>query len=73
MYSRWTALHFASDSGHLAVVTHLVNAGADVNVTEDDGETPLMLACSGGHLDVVKLLVGRQAAIKQNGLHGFVL
>ena len=32
----WTALMFASRNGHKKVVTALVNAGADVNATEED-------------------------------------
>jgi len=36
-----TALHFAAQGGHRAVVNMLLNAGADVNFATRHGETPL--------------------------------
>ena len=56
-----TALHYACRDGHLDVVEHLVEAGANVNVGEAYGFAPLHEAAENGHLDVVKLLVERGA------------
>jgi len=53
---RWTALH-----GHLEVVQHLVDYGADIDIKNNDDATPLHRACTGGHLEVVDLLVSSGA------------
>ena len=37
--------------------------GAQVEVRNKKGNTPLWLACNGGHLDVVMLLVGKGAEV----------
>ena len=42
--SRLTALHIAVHEGHVKVVERLVGFGADLNMTTDDGNTPLHLA-----------------------------
>ena len=45
------------DSGHVPVVRALVEASADMNLTDNDGRTALMLAADWGHVEVVRLLV----------------
>ena len=40
-YDHRTALHIAASEGHVECVALLVNAGADVNVTDRWGGTPL--------------------------------
>lgn len=60
-----TALMIASDYGHLAVVTALVEKGADVNATmsESNGRTALGRAVSHNHLEVVNYLLGKGANV----------
>ena len=43
---RQTPLYMAAQEGHEAVVKALIEAGADVNKADDDGETPLYMAAS---------------------------
>lgn len=43
-------------NSHLEVTRALIQRGADVNGKNKYGKTPIMYACQGGHLDVVKLL-----------------
>ena len=43
--------------GHVDMVSLLLEYGADPNLTNDRGETPLLLATSSGHLDIVNLLI----------------
>jgi len=57
----WTALHYASENGHLGVVCYLLDQGADINARGDLGQSPLYVACQEGHLEVVELLMSRGA------------
>ena len=58
----------ASKSGNLEVVKVLLKSGADVNVKDNWGWTPLMWECSYGHLEVVKFLLknGADVNVKSN-------
>ena len=44
-------------NGHLDVVRHLVEVGADKDLALNNGATPLFIAAENGHLDVVRHLV----------------
>ena len=44
-----TALHFAIERGNVDLVTRLLELGADVQATDKDGYTALMLACRNQH------------------------
>ncbi|KAI1285660.1 Ankyrin repeat and KH domain-containing protein 1 [Halotydeus destructor] len=61
--SRDTALTIAADKGHYRFVELLIRRGAQVDVKNKKGSSPLWLACNGGHLDVVQLLVTSGADI----------
>jgi thiosulfate/3-mercaptopyruvate sulfurtransferase len=52
-----TPLMKASHGGNREIVRALLEAGADVNAENDDGNNALWLACVGSHLDIVDLLV----------------
>ena len=60
-----TSMHFASMWGHPDVVSVLLDAGANVNVENDDGYTPLVFAVRKGHADVVQVLLERGAKIRK--------
>ena len=49
-------LHAACEKGHLSVVQRLIDAGASINRTMNDGYTPLRLAVDYGRSDVCQLL-----------------
>ncbi|KAF7507147.1 hypothetical protein GJ744_010829 [Endocarpon pusillum] len=51
-------MHLAARDGHLEVVKLLLDR-ADVNVSSNEGWTPMHLAARDGHLEVVKLLLDR--------------
>ncbi len=51
------ALHVAAALGHTAVASVLVDHGADVDILDSNGMTPLMWAAQEGHLAMVKLLI----------------
>ena len=48
---RQTALYCASRQGHEACVDILLNADANVNITERNGSTPLHGATHAGHIE----------------------
>jgi ankyrin repeat protein len=52
----------AAESGAKARVTESLNQGIDVNVTDEHGQTALMLAADQGHVDTVKLLLQHGAS-----------
>ena len=56
-----SCLHIAAARGDLRAVRLLVDAGADVNLCGDLGNTPLHYARKGSHQDVVRLLLGHGA------------
>lgn len=52
-----TALMLAVSHGRLDMVQLLVEAGADINIRDEDGSTALMCAAEHGHMDIVKHLL----------------
>ncbi|XP_065835404.1 myotrophin-like [Oscarella lobularis] len=51
------AIHFAADYGQADVISYLAEKGANVNVPDKHGITPLLSAIYEGHADCVKLLI----------------
>lgn len=57
----WSPLHLAVMTGALPIVKALLEAGAIVDMGDADGQTPLLLACLGGRLEIVRLLIDHRA------------
>ncbi|XP_076834955.1 fibronectin type 3 and ankyrin repeat domains 1 protein isoform X2 [Brachyhypopomus gauderio] len=56
--SHWTPLmRVSAVSGNESVASLLIRAGADVNVRDKDGKTPLMVAVLNNHKELVELLL----------------
>ena len=51
-----TPLHYCSGNGIHRIASFLVDRGADVNIRNKSGESPLDLAKLGKHNDIVELL-----------------
>ncbi|ENN74189.1 uncharacterized protein LOC109540990 isoform X1 [Dendroctonus ponderosae] len=49
-----TALMLAVSHGRIDTVKMLLEAGADINIQDEDGSTALMCAAEHGHIDIVK-------------------
>ena len=50
-------LHFAAQTGNFQILSILKDAGADVNCTDNDGVTPLMLLAQNGKTDAALQLL----------------
>ncbi|KAJ8962898.1 hypothetical protein NQ318_001309 [Aromia moschata] len=58
-----TALHWASAYGQFSTVQLLLKHGASVNKLGPEEESPLILSASGGHHEVVRLLITSNAKV----------
>ncbi|XP_071442610.1 KN motif and ankyrin repeat domain-containing protein 2 [Hetaerina americana] len=64
-----TALMLSVSHGRLDMVQLLLEAGADVNIQDEDGSTALMCAAEHGHADIVRALLAQpdcDASIEDN-------
>ena len=61
----WTALMYAARQGSLDAVRALAEAGADLNVADQDGTPALTFAIINGHYDVATLLVEKGADVNR--------
>ena len=73
LHYRYTALHGSSLNGYTTVARYLLDVGANVNSTTDEEDAPLTVASKNGYLDVVKLLIERNATVDHKGDNGFVV
>ncbi|XP_066982864.1 ankyrin repeat domain-containing protein 50-like isoform X2 [Macrobrachium rosenbergii] len=66
----WGPLHLAaSDVGLTYIVKKLIDAGANVNRTDNDGKTPMMVAAERGHT-VLDILADAGADVNQQDYKG---
>ena len=65
-----TALYIASHKVFADVVELLIDAGADIEVTDDKGRSPLHTACLNGNIAVVKMLVKAGAEVRATDNEG---
>ena len=62
--SNYTALHFAVEQKHTDVVEVLIDAGADIETKNVDGNSPLLLASISGELTTMTKLVEAGADVR---------
>lgn len=63
-----TALHVSAQEGHVAATTMLINAGADLEIEDDQGHTPLSLAADTGDWGMVRALIQGGADVDRRTL-----
>lgn len=66
-----TDLHFAAQAGNTVRVVQEVHKGADINVRDDNGNTPLKYASAEPHVEVVKKLIDLGASVTLADNWGF--
>jgi ankyrin repeat protein len=65
-----TALHLACLEGNKEAVELLIQSGANVNMRDSEGFTPLFLAIKLENLEIIKLLVQAKADWKISSYYG---
>lgn len=70
-HNRGTPLHAAAAEGHQEICHMLVQAGANLDMFDEEQRTPLMVACENNHLDTVKYLLRAGAAVRHKDILGF--
>ncbi|KAF8639413.1 hypothetical protein AX17_001504 [Amanita inopinata Kibby_2008] len=63
----YTPIHAAASYGHLHVLDYLISKGGDVNITDDDGDTPLYTVES---TETARFLIDHGAAIDHRNNDG---
>ncbi|XP_075934234.1 histone-lysine N-methyltransferase EHMT1a isoform X1 [Anarhichas minor] len=69
--NKGTPLHAAAAEGHQEICHMLVQAGANLDMFDEQQRTPLMAACENSHLDTVKYLLRAGAAVGHKDIIGF--
>ncbi|KAG2017901.1 ankyrin repeat domain-containing protein 50, variant 2 [Coprinopsis cinerea AmutBmut pab1-1] len=59
--------HAAASYGHIDILDYLISKGGDVNVTDDDGDTPLYTV---ENVETARYLVERGAVVDRRNLEG---
>ncbi|XP_061673707.1 histone-lysine N-methyltransferase EHMT1a isoform X2 [Syngnathoides biaculeatus] len=69
--NKHTPLHAAATEGHEEICHMLIQAGAYLEMFDEEQRTPLMAACENNHLETVKYLIRAGAAINHKDVMGF--
>jgi len=64
------SLFIACENEYLEIVKLLIENGADINKSDNYGQTPLFIACQNGYLEIVKLLIENGADINKSNNNG---
>ena len=66
----FTALHAAAGEGNFAIVTVLLNTGANVVASDNERQTALHYAARGNHVPTIHLILDKQANINAVDIFG---
>lgn len=63
-------VHWATDRGSVPILQELISCGADVNLRDEEGQTPLHYAAVCDHVDCARLLLEKGADIDAEDKNG---
>ncbi len=66
--TKFSALHLALNNNDLKVTDTLLSNGAEIEIKDVQGKTPLHHACEKGYMDMVHLLTNRGASMEARTL-----
>ncbi|KIR30306.1 hypothetical protein I309_00443 [Cryptococcus deuterogattii LA55] len=66
-----TALHIAAQAGNAPFINFLCDLGADLDLTDLQGNTPLHYSAAWGYLDTIKVLLERGCPFSSRNFEGF--
>ena len=66
------SIHDAAEDANIEAIKQQLAAGADVNVKDKSGSTPLHLAAEFGHKEVAELLITKGADVNAKNKGGFM-
>uniref|UniRef100_A0A1A8DI31 Euchromatic histone-lysine N-methyltransferase 1b n=2 Tax=Nothobranchius kadleci TaxID=1051664 RepID=A0A1A8DI31_NOTKA len=69
--SKRTPLHAAAEGGYIDICHMLVQAGANLDICDEDQRTPLMEACENNHMEVALYLLRAGASATHKDVEGF--
>jgi 7,8-dihydropterin-6-yl-methyl-4-(beta-D-ribofuranosyl)aminobenzene 5'-phosphate synthase len=67
----FTALHLATNGGHMAIMKLLLDSGADIDVKDRDGDAPIHWAAYAGQDEALQLLLKRKVDSKARNRRGW--
>jgi ankyrin repeat protein len=65
-------IHLAAFVGSLEKLRSFIKAGTDINSKDENGQTPLLRALMGRHIDVVEFLIDNEADINTGDKWGYM-
>ncbi|MFP3033577.1 MAG: ankyrin repeat domain-containing protein, partial [Wolbachia sp.] len=68
---KFPLLHIVARNGHLEIIKHLIEKGANVDRKAINGFTPLHLAAMYGHKEVITTLLGKGANVNEKTADGW--
>lgn len=61
--SQQSALHVATEAGHIATMSYLINEGFDFSAGDREGQRPIHIACKAGSAPAVELVLSMRANV----------
>jgi ankyrin repeat protein len=64
-----TALHYATNEGYFEIVKMLVNAGANIDIPDNQKNTPLHISAFNNKIEIMEFLIAKQLQVNPESLN----